>query len=386
MTTTESSTFDSLQAALKSGGVESAFDNLAEHLRGEQKFHEMFDVRLMQARRKVGLPVITSQGLDDLAEPLRTRMEEAYLAACREIGGLLLAAGRLREAWMYLRPLGDKPLVAAALEKLPSEGHYEEIIEIALHEGVAPALGFRLVLAHYGICNAISLFDAEMPQKPRHERQQVAALLVEHLHRDLMSSLKAEITREQGIAPQEPTIAGLVADREWLFANDNYHVDTTHLSSVVRFALVIDDAEALRKALDLTEYGRRLNVSYQFRGEEPFADTYPTTALFLGALLGQNVEEALAFFQERATTLSCDTAGTAPAEVYIGLLSRLKRNSEALDAAASLLPPGVRTSGFAPSLLELAALAGRYDRLMDVCRERGDLVGYMAGLAADAGK
>ena len=44
------------------------------------------------------------------------------------------------------------------------------------------------------------------------------------------------------------------------------------------------------------------------------------------------------------------------------------------------MPPGVRTSGFAPSLLELSREAGNYDRLMEACRQRGDLVGYTAGL------
>jgi hypothetical protein len=42
----------------------------------------------------------------------------------------------------------------------------------------------------------------------------------------------------------------------------------------------------------------------------------------------------------------------------------------AIDAAARLLPQG-RGSGFAPSLLELSRMAGNYDRLMEVCRQRG---------------
>jgi len=58
----------------------------------------------------------------------------------------------------------------------------------------------------------------------------------------------------------------------------------------------------------------------------------------------------------------------------------LQRYDEAIEATIDLLPSGSRTGGFAPSLLELSRRAGNYDRLMAVCRERGDLVAYTAGL------
>jgi hypothetical protein len=373
-------TFDELLTQAQTEGVGAALESLAQQMRGEHKAHELFDLRLMQARHELKLPIIAPQALDELPEPLRNKMEESYLAACREVGHLLLAEGRLREAWMYLRPIGDKEEVAAAVAALPAEEHYEAIIEIALHEGVAPALGFQLVLEHYGICNAISLFDSDMQGRPRAQRQLAAALIVRHLHRDLLAALVNDITQQQGKPPTESTIAGLVADRDWLFANDNYHVDTTHLSSVVRFALLAEDKEVLRLAVDLTEYGRRLTPQFQYPGDEPFTDTYPASALFFRAQLGQDVDEALRVFAERAASRPVDEAGTYPAEVYIALLVRLGRYGEALDAAARLLPAGVRTTDFAPGLLELARMGGEYERLMQICRERGDVVGFTAAL------
>jgi hypothetical protein len=36
--------------------------------------------------------------------------------------------------------------------------------------------------------------------------------------------------------------------------------------------------------------------------------------------------------------------------------------------------------GIAPSLLELAERSGRFDRLMDICRDRDDPIGFAAGL------
>jgi hypothetical protein len=148
----------------------------------------------------------------------------------------------------------------------------------------------------------------------------------------------------------------------------------------MRFALLIEDREALRLAVDMTEYGRRLSAQFQYPGDGPFADTYPASALFFRAQLGEDVDEALRVFAERAARAPVDEAGTYPAEVYIALLARLGRYGEALDASARLLPAGVRTTDFAPGLLELARLGGEYERLMQICRERGDVVGFAAAL------
>ncbi len=373
--------FEELQRTASRHNIEAAIAQAAEHLRASEHYHELFDLRLLEARLRLGLPAVLTKSLDDLQEPLRSQMEEEYLKACREAGYLFLNDGRVREAWMYLRPIGEQAEVAAALEKLtPDEENAEQIIEVALHEGVSPRLGFELVLKNYGVCNAISMFDAQMHNRPRSDRQQVASLLVRYLHGELFRSLSEEISRKQGKPPQETTIEGLVADRDWLMDNNNYHIDTSHLAAVVRFALVIDDPADLRLAADLTEYGRRLSPLYQYAGQEPFADTYPTHGLFFRALLGEKVEEAIAHFAERAETLAGENAGGAAAEVYVGLLARLGRNQEALEAAARLLS-NVRVSGFAPSLLELSQRVGSFNRLLEVSRERGDIVSYAMGLA-----
>lgn len=384
MTQSGTTAFDELDAELAAHGIEATFEKLADRLRAEGQYHDLFDVRLMQARYRHGLPVIATQTLDELSEPVRSRMEEAYLAACRETGYLLLNAGQVREAWMYLRPLGERAEVAAALRRVPAdEKNYDQIIEVALHEGVCPRLGFELVLAHYGTCNAISLFEAHMHHRSREDKRAVAGLLVRHVHGELLANVRADITRRQGRAPEEGTLAALVADRDWLFADGNYHIDTSHLAAVVRFALLLEDPQELAVALDLTEYGRRLDPQYQYPGVEPFVDTYPAHALFFKALLGQEAEQSVAYFRERAESLAGTDVGTGAAEVYIALLARMGRYAEAMEASAHLIPPGTRTAGFAPSLLELARHAGRYDRLKQICRGRGDVLGFVAGLVED---
>jgi hypothetical protein len=307
-------------------------------------------------------------------------MEDRYIDACREVGNLLLADGRVREAWMYLRPLGDRAAVAGALEKLTPQDNAEQLIEVALYEGVHPRLGFELVLKNFGLCNAITTYDAQMHQRPKADRQEVAALLVRHIHADLFRNLSEYLAQKQGKPPQETTIAGLVAERDWLFAENEYHIDTSHLAAVVRFALVVDDPEVLRLAIDLTEYGRRLSSLFQYPGQEPFVDTYPTHALFFRALVGEQVGEALDYFRGRAEDLAEEDQGVWAAEVYVALLTRLSRVNEAFEVATKLLASG-RTTGFAPTLLELAQRSGNYARLLEVSRERGDLLGYMMAIA-----
>ncbi len=136
----------------------------------------------------------------------------------------------------------------------------------------------------------------------------------------------------------------------------------------------------------MTAYGRRLNRQFQFAGEEPFKDTYPASALFFQAMAGEETESALTYFRTRAEELGTEQTGTLPAEVYVALLAHQQRYDEALAAAARWLPPGTRTTGFAPNLMELSRRAGRFDRLIEVCQERGDLVGFAAGLVEQARK
>jgi hypothetical protein len=377
--------FDVLTKQLREQGVEAFFDGLVDQLKNDRKHHELFDVLLMRSRRGLGLPAILTTSLDELEEPLRSRVENAYLAACREVGQLLLAEGKLREAWMYLRPVGDKQLVAGTLLKTqPNDENLQDLIDIALHEGVAPAFGYELVLKNYGTCNAITTFEGALLNKPRADQQAAAALLLRHLHAELLANVRADIARQEGSQPKEANLAGLVADRDWLFMENNYHIDTTHLASTVRFARLIEEPALVELAYDLTTYGRRLGSQFQFAGEEPFVDMYPSHGLFFAAQLGRQVDEALDYFRGRARAVDVEEHGTGAAEIYVTLLVRLKRYAEAMDAAIELIPPAARTSGLAPSLLELARLGGGYERLIETCRSRGDLVGFAAGLVDHA--
>lgn len=375
------STLDELNEKLAKGGAEAALARLADELRSSGRYHEFFDALLMRARHRLGLPVALATSIDDLPEPTRSQLEEAYLDACKQVGSLLLTRGKLREAWMYLRPAGEKEPVAAALAATtPDEANLQEMIEIALHEGVSPVLGYKLVLENYGTCNAISAFEGAFMGHARADQRAAAGLLVRHLHYELLANLRADIARHDQAEPPQGDIADLIAGRDWLFDDNNYHIDTTHLSATVRIARLTEEPEVLRLAVQLTEYGRRLCAQFQFAGEEPFVETYPAHALFFRASLGEQVDEALGYFRERAERADFDEHGSGPAETYIVLLARCGRFLEAIDASATLIPPGQRTAGFAPTLIELSRAAGNYDRMLELCAERGDLIGYTAAL------
>jgi hypothetical protein len=379
--------FEQLQSALASGGPDAALSQAADLFRSQKKYHELFEVRKMQTRRRIGLPLLYSDAGDNLTEEQRTRLEDGLIAACREVGTLLLAQGQVREGWMYLRPVGDKAEAARLLAAIESgDENYEDLIEVCLHEGIDVGRGYGLILEHYGTCNAITQYDHAVARRPRAEQQPAARLLLARVHADLVASVRQDIARQEGAQPKETSLRDLVADRDWLFQDNAYHLDTTHLAATVRIARVLTDPADVRLALDLTEYGRRLSQQFQYQGDEPFAETYPAHALYFQALLGENVEEALAYFKSKAELLDPQYHGLAAAETYIDLLARLGRHEDALAAAIQFSPSGTQPIGQAPSLLDLAEKSGDYDRLLALCRDRGDLLGFTAALVQGSSK
>jgi len=375
------SLFDQLQSDLARGGSDAVLATVADTLRAEKKYHELFEALKMQVRRKLALPVTYTSGGDDLPEEKRNQLEEGLLAACREVGTLLLTQGKIREGWMYLRPVGERKEAAALLADIePDEDNTEELIEVALHEGVDVGRGYGLVLKSYGTCNAITTYDSSVARRPRLEQIPAARLLLKQVHVDLLANVKADIARQEGSPPKESTLKQLVQDRDWLFHENSYHLDTTHLAATVRIARVLSEPDDLRLALDLTEYGRRLNQQFQYQGDEPFAENYPAHALYFQALLGENLGEALTYFRTKAEMLDTQYHGLVPIETYVDLLARTGRHREALAEAIRLSPQSAHPVGIAPSLLELAEKAGDYSAFLDYCQKRGDVLGYAAGL------
>ena len=376
-----SDAFEQIRAELDQSGVPAALDRLVETLRGEKKHHELFEVLKMRVRHGLGLPLLYSDSGEDLDGARREKLEEGLIDACREVGMLLLDDGKIREGWMYMRPVGD---TVAAAEKLasiePDDNNVDELVEVSLHEGVDVDRGYAIVLERYGTCNAITTLESLVHGCTPQQQRGPVSQLVRHVYRELSDSVRAHVVQEEGIQPPDASLSQLVVDRDWMFGEHGYHIDTSHLSATVRFARVLEDPALLRLAWELTEYGRRLNAQFQYPGDEPFVDHYPSHALYFRALLREDVSAALDYFRQRAEALDVHEHGTAAGETYVALLARLGRFDEAIQATIELIPRDQQTSGLAPGLLDLSSQAGNYDRVLELFRERDDLLGYATGL------
>ena len=375
------SLFDQLKTGIASGDAAKTFDCLAGRLIEEKRFHELFDVRLMQARHRLGLPVILNAALEELPEEQQRQVEEASLEACREVGRMLLDEGQIGPAWMYLRAAGEnEPVIEALAAAEIDEENMEDLIGVALHEGVDPKRGFGWILEQYGTCNAITTYESDVSGRSEEVQQFAIDLLARRLNDELLENVRSDIAQQESDAPAEAPLSELIADRDWLFGEHNYHVDTTHLASVVRFARKTSSDETRRLALQLCCYGRRLSKEFQFEGEEPFTDYYVSHELYFQASLGENVDAAIEYFRQRAESIDVEEEGALAVDVYVKLLADAGRHAEAIEATVRLIPQGVHQTGFAPSLLELSRQCGDYDRLLGVSEERGDVLSFVAGL------
>jgi hypothetical protein len=369
--------FDLIEQAARNSATDELFGVLARTLRESKQYPQLFEALLLRARRELRLPLILTESLDGLFDPARRAYEEAYIAAAREVGGLYLADGDIARAWPYFRAIGEPGPVAAAIEKVQPREGIEPIIEIAFHERANPRKGFELILANYGTCSAITSFEG---YPAREGREDCVRVLVRKLHDDLVASLKHAVAQQEGRAPDTRSIPELIAGRDWLFGEHSYHIDTSHLAAVVRFSLELTDRETLGPAIELTEYGKRLSPLFQYRGMPPFENIYADHSIYLRALVGDDVDGAIAHFHNKAAAADPNEVGTGPAQILVGLLARLGRYNEAVDASLEYLrdqPPGQLAC---PSIVQLCKLAGDPRRLMTIAREQGDPVSFAAAV------
>lgn len=370
------------------GNPQELFAFVAQELANAGSWSRLFDLRLLQARFDLGLNLARRESFDDVQEPVRTQLENSYLAACREVGQLLLDAGRLREAWIYLRPVGDRSPVQRYLSRVspPSDGDdasLDELIEVALFEGVDPERGYAWLLGKRGTCNSITTLDAMQSQLRRDDLRACAAILVRHVYGELRGNLRGHLHRLRGSAPENLSVRELIDQFPELVEGGSYHLDASHLGSAVRYARLLDDPRLLGVAREMVEYGGRLPKDLQYPDQAPFEETYVAHRLYFAALSGEGAVPALEYFERRAAESNFETDGAGPVETYVTLLARLGRARDALDAYGQFVPRGRELSPMAPTLLELAQAAGDWDAYAALCRERDDVVGFVAGTLAN---
>ena len=369
--------FHLIEQALQSGGSEAGFDFLVRRFREENDYPRLFEARLMKKRHDLGLPLIQIGPLEDLPNETRRVYEEGFIHAAREAGNLFLADGNIQRAWPYFRAIGETASLAAAIEQIESQEEIAPIIEIAFHEGVHPRKGFELILSNYGICRAITSFH----QYPgRQGREDCLRLLIRRVHGDVVDNLKRTISTNEGQAPETRSIPALIAGRDWLFEGNTYYLDTSHVVSVIQFSLELNDRETLALALELTEYGTHLSPLFQYRGDPPFENVHLDHGIYLRALLGEGVEEAIRHFRNKLTEGNPSEIGNGPAQVLVRLLARLERYTEAIEVSLEHLHHLDPSQLACPSVLQLCQLAEDYTQLMKLAREEGDLLSFAAAV------
>ena len=382
--TSEESIFSWIDRLLQVGDAAKAFEQVADRFRRGKQYRELFDARLMQKRFELGLPLLSSPAIVDLPKQVQQAYQDASVDAAREVGELLLADGNIPQAWPYFRAIGDTAPVVQALDAFDipdpdtpaSQEALGSTIHIAFQEGLHPRKGFELILKHYGLCRAITMFDAYPQRDGRHESLR---LLVRSLHGTLLENLTGAIAEVEGVRPESRSIAELIHGRDWLFENNAQYTDSSHLAPVLALSADLDDAETLRMAVEIADYGSRLGPMFQYSDDPPFDRVYEDRAIYLRALAGEEVDRAVKHFKDKAARSDPDRDGSRPAEVLVQLLLRLERYDDAIKAFRQYLIDVPAEALSCPSLLQLCQAAGDFEQLKNEAKQRGEPLSYMAG-------
>ncbi len=386
------SIFDRLKSELETHGPLVAAQVLVEEMRREHRYSELFEALKMVHRIDLGLPAVQLDGVagngaeTGVPPALQDELDRRLIESCKEVGSALLQRGSLQEGWMYMRAVGDREATAEALREIEATPeNLDMLLGLLVQEGIDVKRGTELSLEMRGTCNTITMMDSVVAMRGRADQQVAVGALVEHLHQELLTNVVADLARRESWPAEHPergerSIEKLLQSRPTLLNDGSYHLDTTHIASVVRFARVLDDLEQIRLALDIAEYGKKLHAQYQYPSDEPFADLYPMSIALFKALLGEQVDGACRLFLQKAESLDVNEHGPIAIETYADLLTRLGRPAEAMEFLIRRMPPKMRPFGIAPSLIELATLSGNFELMKSHASERLDTIGFAAAL------
>jgi hypothetical protein len=391
----DSTIFDEIQQTLRNRGADAAIDRLCTALREKKEYDNLFYALLMKKRHELGVSPLPVDAAQNLPPQTHALYEEAVREAGRFVGRLYLEDGNIPRAWVYFRMLGEPEAVVQALEEYelkpgedsvdtgenPEANLRQQLIDIAFNQGVHPRKGFDWILANYGICSTITTVTSHPGLAPD-VREYCIKGLVRALYEQVRERLTTEITAREGKPPTTPKVRDLIAGRDWLFAEDCYHVDTSHLSAIVQMSIELTPCPELDLARELCDYGQRLCPRMQHPGYAPFEDQYVDYGIYLDAIAGVDLEKGVAHFHGKVENANVQQDGTLAAEVLVNLLLRLKRPADAVAVSRRYLTGMEQNQRACPSMVELCKQANDYHTLAEVAQEQGDLVYFVAGLLA----
>ncbi len=369
--------FQAIVQSMREAGPAKALDLLAEKLREEKNYAMLFDARLLAKRHALGLEPMPHGPLTGLSEEQRKDWDAALADAALEAGALFIQNGQIDRAFPYYRALGDLSPVKEAIEKVESGEGVDAAIEVAFGNQVHPAKGFELILRNHGTCRAITCFEQIQDHQARSDSLR---LLVRTLHSELAGNLRRAIESREGGLPESQHLPTLVQGREWLFGEYDYYVDTSHLLSVIRYATESEDAEVLGLAVEMCGYGRMLGTMFQNPGEPPFENFYPDHEFYLRALMGHDVDAAIAHFRTKVAGYDPYEIGTYPAQTLVRFLLKLKRYGEAVSVSEEFLKDTDPQYLACPTTIQLCQMAEDWTTLRQVAERQGDPIAFAAAL------
>ncbi|HYF52218.1 MAG TPA: hypothetical protein VEJ63_22615, partial [Planctomycetota bacterium] len=319
---------------------------------------------------------------------LREAYESHVEATCRMTGELFLQDGDILQAWRYLKTIGERDQIRAALERLEPAQATDEILGLAIREGIHPVRGFELLLESSGLCSGITTYDHDL-YAPLSEQKKIAGMLVKRLYRDLVLSVRCDIQERKKPAPEETDLVDIIRSRPWVFENNNSHADPTHIAAVLRIGLIAEAQDELLMAVSIAEYAKKVPAVFQNGAPDLFDGGASDYAKYYRALLGQDAEKTAEFFCTRLAGYKNAEVGNGPAEHVLLLLWRLGKKSEALgiwENSISDVPPDLE-GHVIPSFYDLCQQAGDNERLSRVAMKHHDIAAWAAAkIMASGGK
>jgi hypothetical protein len=377
------STFATLKDELATAGPRAAAERLCDQLREAGDFQALFYALLLKKRVQLGVSPFPTGPAADLPEAVHAEYEQAIREAGREVGHIYLKRNELAKAWGFFRMLGEPEPVRAALDAYTpgEEDDTYAVVDIAWQQGVYPTKGFDLVLARSGICSAITMVGGADLSRSPDVRDHCVKGLVRALYDQLKERLSGDLSARGVKVPADASVRELITGRDELFTDDAYHIDTSHLSSVVQFAMHLPACPEQALAAELCEYGAKLSPNLQGDTHPPFENGYADYKVYLDIVADRNREAGLEHFKAKLPAAK-DVGNTLPAEVLVNLLLRLDRLTDAVAVARENLSDVGEQELSCPPLAELARRAKDYETLAASAEQNGDAVTYLAGLIA----